>query len=53
MALGVLAGSMLGAKLLVRMKSARLRQIFVIVVVFAALQMMWRGISGLWGGWHG
>ncbi|HEY9899971.1 MAG TPA: sulfite exporter TauE/SafE family protein [Pantanalinema sp.] len=52
-ALGVLTGSMLGAKLLVRMKSERLRQIFVVVVVFAALQMMWRGLSGLFGGWHG
>lgn len=52
-ALGVLAGSMLGAKLLVRMKSTRLRQIFVVVVAFAAIQMMWRGLSGLWGGWHG
>ncbi|MBO9541458.1 sulfite exporter TauE/SafE family protein [bacterium] len=52
-AIGVLAGSMLGAKLLVRMKSTRLRQIFVVVVAFAALQMIWRGVSGLWGGWHG
>lgn len=52
-ALGVLGGSMLGARLLVRMKSTRLRQIFVVVVAFAAVQMMWRGLSGLFGGWHG
>jgi uncharacterized membrane protein YfcA len=44
--LGVLAGAMLGARLLGTIKTARLRQIFTVVVVVAAIQMLYKGATG-------
>jgi uncharacterized membrane protein YfcA len=44
--LGVLGGAMLGARLLTRTKSDRLRRIFTIVVVLAAVQMLYKGLTG-------
>ncbi len=44
--LGVLAGSLLGTKVLVRAKTSALRQIFAAVIVVLAIEMIWKGISG-------
>jgi len=44
--LGVLGGAMLGARLLTRTKADRLRRIFTVVVVIAALQMLYKGLTG-------
>lgn len=46
MALGILIGSFLGAKLMIRMPASLIRKLFVYVLVFLGLQMMWKG-------WHG
>ena len=43
--LGVLAGSMLGARLLATVKTAMLRRVFSIVILLLALQMIWKGVS--------
>ena len=43
--LGVLAGSILGARLMVNAKTAILRRVFSIVILILALQMIWKGIS--------
>lgn len=52
-AIGVLVGSMAGTRLLVRLQSARLRQLFVIVLLVLAVQMAWKGAATLLGGIHG
>lgn len=52
-ALGVLAGSHLGSLLLPRMRNARLRQLFVAILVVLSAQMLWKSLSGLFGGPHG
>src|SRR5215216_6051 len=44
--LGVLAGALVGARLLGTAKTTRLRQIFIGVVVIAAGQMLYKGIRG-------
>lgn len=44
--LGVLGGAMLGARLLGTTKTRRLRQIFTIVVMLAAVQMLYKGFTG-------
>ncbi len=44
--LGVLAGALIGARLLQRMRSRPLRLLFAAVVAFLALQMAYRGLSG-------
>lgn len=41
--LGVLVGAAAGAKAMVRMPAQRIRKIFVVVLVLAATQMIWRG----------
>jgi len=44
--IGVLGGAMLGARLLGKTDTTRLRQIFTIVVFIAALQMLYKGVTG-------
>jgi len=44
-ALGCLAGSQLGAKLLRRLSNKGVRMIFVPVILWVALQMMWKGLG--------
>ncbi len=44
--LGVLLGSMMGARILVKSKTRRLRLIFTWVIVFLGLQMLYSGITG-------
>jgi uncharacterized protein len=44
--LGVLGGAMFGARLLTRAETTRLRQIFTLVVVIAALNMLYKGLTG-------
>ncbi len=44
--LGVLAGSMVGARLLFRMPVRQLRILFAAVIVVLALEMIWHGLSG-------
>ncbi len=44
--LGVLAGSMIGARFLARLPVTFLRRVFAIVVGVIALEMMWNGING-------
>lgn len=42
---GIIIGSFLGAKAMVKMPAARIRQIFVVVLVVVSLQMIWKGLS--------
>lgn len=44
--LGVLGGALLGARILSRANTARLRQLFTAVVVIAAAEMLYKGITG-------
>jgi len=44
--LGVLAGALLGARLLGRTNTNRLRQLFTAILVISALQMLYKGITG-------
>lgn len=44
--LGVLAGSLTGAKLLIRMKTKWLRLVFSIVIFVLAFEMIYNGING-------
>jgi len=44
--IGVLLGSTLGAKILIRSKPEKLKVVFAIVVTFLALQMIYNGLSG-------
>jgi uncharacterized membrane protein YfcA len=44
--LGVVAGATLGAKILIRTKTDKLKVIFAIVVTFLALQMIYKGLVG-------
>jgi uncharacterized membrane protein YfcA len=44
--IGVLAGAMVGARMLGRVDTTRLRQIFTVVVFIAALQMLYKGVTG-------
>jgi uncharacterized membrane protein YfcA len=46
-ALGVLAGAMLGAQVLARLSNTAIRKIFVPVLVLIALEMLVRGIATL------
>lgn len=45
--IGVLTGASLGSKVLLRTKTDKLKIVFAIVVTFLALQMIYKGISGL------
>jgi hypothetical protein len=44
--LGVLAGSLLGAKLLVKAKVTALRYLFAVVIVALGFEMIFNGITG-------
>lgn len=44
--LGVLGGALLGARILSRANTVRLRQLFTAVVVIAAAEMLYKGITG-------
>ncbi|MBV2168658.1 MAG: sulfite exporter TauE/SafE family protein [Bdellovibrio sp.] len=44
-AVGIILGSFLGAKAMVRMPAKRIRQIFVVVLVVVSLQMIVKGLS--------
>ncbi|RZL40852.1 MAG: sulfite exporter TauE/SafE family protein [Pedobacter sp.] len=44
--LGVITGATLGAKILIRTKTDKLKVIFAIVVTFLALQMIYKGLTG-------
>ena len=51
--LGVLAGSMLGARLLLRVRASGLRRLFGIVVLVLAIEMIYNGWAGGWADGHG
>ncbi len=44
--LGVLAGSLLGAKLLIKIKTRSVRSIFTVVILLLALEMLYNGVTG-------
>ncbi len=44
--IGVITGATLGAKILIRTKTDKLKVIFAIVVTFLALQMIYKGLTG-------
>lgn len=44
-ALGVLAGAMLGARLMVRLKGSTIRMLFIPVLLYIAVQMGWKGVT--------
>lgn len=44
--IGVVAGATIGAKILIRTKTDKLKVIFAIVVTFLALQMIYKGLTG-------
>jgi hypothetical protein len=45
--LGVLAGSLLGTKVLVKAKTIALRRVFSVVIVVLGFEMLWKGVSAL------
>jgi uncharacterized protein len=45
-ALGILAGTMAGTRLLLRLHGAAIRKVFLIVLIIIAVQMVWRGVVG-------
>ena len=44
-ALGIIVGSWVGAKVMTRMPAAHIRKIFVVVLVIISIQMMMRGLK--------
>jgi uncharacterized protein len=46
-ALGVLTGASIGARLLARLSNATIRKIFIPLIAFVALEMLWRGLTTL------
>jgi len=44
--LGVLAGSLLGAKLLLKIKTRSVRSIFTVVILLLAAEMLYNGMTG-------
>jgi uncharacterized membrane protein YfcA len=49
-ALGVLSGTVVGTRLLLRLRSGAIHKILVVILVIVAAQMIWRGVEGLLGG---
>jgi uncharacterized membrane protein YfcA len=45
-ALGILTGTVAGTRLLLRLRGAAIRKVFLVVLVVIALEMIWRGIAG-------
>jgi len=45
-AVGVLIGAMAGSKLLPKLQSSTIRQVFVVVLLWISVQMLWKGIRG-------
>ncbi len=45
-ALGILLGTVAGTHLLLRLRGATIRTVFLIVLIVVALQMIWRGLLG-------
>ena len=45
-ALGILMGTVAGTRLLLRLRGAAIRRIFMVVLIVVALQMIWRGVQG-------
>lgn len=45
-ALGVLAGATIGAKIMQRLKSKTIRKLFIPFLIYVALQMMYKGMGG-------
>ena len=45
-ALGILAGTAVGTHLLLALRGAAIRKLFLVVLVVIALQMIWRGVMG-------
>ncbi len=45
-ALGILLGTVVGTRLLLRLRGATIQRIFLVVLVVVAIQMIWRGIEG-------
>jgi uncharacterized membrane protein YfcA len=44
--LGVLIGSLVGAKLLVHMQASTLRMVFALVIAVLGVQMIYEGVTG-------
>jgi len=45
-ALGILLGTVAGTKMLLRLRGAAIRKVFLVVLIVVALQMIWRGVMG-------
>jgi uncharacterized membrane protein YfcA len=45
-ALGILLGTVAGTKMLLRLRGAAIRKVFLVVLIVVALQMIWRGLMG-------
>jgi uncharacterized membrane protein YfcA len=44
--IGVLTGATIGSKVLIKTKTDKLKAVFAVVVIFLALQMIYKGLSG-------
>jgi len=44
--LGVLVGAVLGARLMVKMKTSTIRKLFIPLIVYTAMEMIYRGVRG-------
>ncbi|WP_421941168.1 sulfite exporter TauE/SafE family protein [Pedobacter sp.] len=44
--IGVLTGATIGSKVLIKTKTDKLKMVFAVVVIFLALQMIYKGLSG-------
>lgn len=45
--IGVLSGALLGARILTRVHPRGLRQLFTVIVVVMAAEMLYKGVSGV------
>ena len=45
--LGVLSGSLVGARVLVQARTRRLRLIFALVILIMAIEMIFKGLKGI------